>query len=83
MKDSIKYDTFQVPDRKLSGMGEKKVNGYIFRIYKMDHPPYHVHIYDGHKELGRFDIENQKPLDKHLVLDAKLRKALKKGGYLK
>ena len=64
-------------------MSEKRINGYIFRIYKVDHPPYHVHIFYGNKELGRFDIENQRPLDSYLILNAKLRNALKKGGYLK
>jgi len=63
-------------------MSQKKIDGYIFRIYKVDHPPYHVHIFDGNKELGKFDIENQRPMAS-LVLTAKLRKALGKGGYLK
>jgi hypothetical protein len=63
-------------------MSQKRIDGYIFRIYKVDHPPYHVHILDGNKELGRFDIVNQKPMGL-LFLSAKLRNALKKGGYLK
>ena len=62
-------------------MSQKKIDGYIFRIYKVDHPPYHVHILEGNKELGRFDIENQRPMGS-LVLTPSLRNALKKGGYL-
>ena len=64
-------------------MGEKRIGGYLFRTYTGDHRPYHVHVYYGNRELGRFDIEHQKPLDRHLVLKAKLKKALEKGGYLK
>ncbi len=63
-------------------MSQKKIGGYIFRIYKVDHPPYHVHVLDGNRELGQFDIENQRPMGS-LILTAKLRKALKEGGYLK
>ena len=63
-------------------MSQKIINGYIFRIYKVDHPPYHVHIFKGKKELGRFDIENQRPMDS-FVITSKLRKALREGGYSK
>jgi len=64
-------------------MSEKKIGGFIFRIYKNDHRPYHVHIFKDSKELGRFDIENQKSMDEQLKIEGQLRKALKKGGYLK
>ena len=64
-------------------MSEKKVGGFIFRTYKNDHRPYHVHIIKGDKELGRFDIEGQGPMDERLKITGQLRKALKRGGYLK
>ncbi|KKT00954.1 MAG: hypothetical protein UV78_C0072G0008 [Parcubacteria group bacterium GW2011_GWA2_43_17] len=63
-------------------MSQKKIDGYLFRIYKVDHPPYHVHVFVGNKELGQFNIENQTPMGS-LILNSKLRKALRKGGYLK
>ncbi|MEX0804663.1 MAG: DUF4160 domain-containing protein [Candidatus Binatia bacterium] len=47
-------------------MGRKKRGGYIFETYSGDHPPYHVHIYKGDEFIGRYDIENQKPMDSHL-----------------
>lgn len=64
-------------------MGDKKVGGFIFRTYKNDHRPYHVHIIQGNKELGRFDIENQRSMDERLEMTGQLRKALRQGGYLK
>lgn len=63
-------------------MTQKKINGYTFRVHKNDHPPYHVHVLEGDKELGEFDIVNQKPMG-FLRLTSKLRNALRKGGYLK
>jgi len=53
-------------------MGTKKIGGFIFRTFIADHHPYHVHIYYEQKELGRFDIENQKPMDKKLKMTNKL-----------
>ena len=44
-------------------MGRKKKGGYIFETYAGDHSPYHVHIYEGDDFIGRFDIENQRPMD--------------------
>ena len=44
-------------------MGRKKRGGYIFETYAGDHPPHHVHIYRGNEFVGRFDIENQVPMD--------------------
>jgi len=64
-------------------MGTKKIGGFIFRTFIADHHPYHVHIYYEQKELGRFDIENQKPMDKKLKMTSKLEKALSEAGYLK
>jgi len=65
-------------------MGEKKARGYIFRTYKACHRPYHVHIFKDGKLLGSFDIENQRPLTKNLVISktGKLAKALRELGYL-
>ena len=64
-------------------MSEKKVGGFIFRIYKNDHRPYHVHIIKSNKEIGRFDIENKRSMDERLKITGQLRKALKQAGYLK
>lgn len=64
-------------------MSEKKILGFIFRSYKNDHPPYHVHVFKDKKFLGRFDIVHQRPMDPRLKVEGTLRKALKKGGYLK
>lgn len=64
-------------------MGIKRINGFQFETHVSDHPPYHVHISYNGKELGRFDIEHQRSLDKKLIITRKLRTVLKKGGYLK
>jgi len=64
-------------------MGIKKIDGFKFVTLISDHAPYHAHIYFNEKELGRFDIEHQKPMDKKLILTKRLRNALKKAGYLK
>ena len=62
-------------------MGTRKVGGYIFRSYKGDHRPLHVHIFRDRDEIGRWDIENQRPMDFELTRD--LRKALIAAGYMK
>jgi hypothetical protein len=62
-------------------MGKKKLAGFIFITYKGDHRPYHVHIREGKREIGRWDIENQMPLDGLHVTD-KLRSALIQLGYM-
>lgn len=64
-------------------MGTKKIGGFIFRTFATDHRPYHVHIYYEQKELGRFDIENQRPMEKKFSMSGKLKKTLKEAGYLK
>ena len=65
-------------------MGIKKLCGFIFTTYSSDHPPYHVHVKYGNREIGRFDIENKKPLGKKKSrISGKLKKALKELGYLK
>lgn len=63
-------------------MGEKRVGGFIFRSYTGDHQPLHIHVCDqnGH-ELGRWNIEEQTPMD-HLVVTRKLARALRAAGYL-
>jgi hypothetical protein len=62
-------------------MGRKRSGGFIFVTYKGDHPPFHVHIEKGGREIGRWDIENQKPMD-NLKIGQKLKNALRKTGYL-
>ncbi len=64
-------------------MGIKKIDGFKFVTLVSDHAPYHVHIYFNEKELGRFDMEHQKSMDKKLILTKRLQNALKKAGYLK
>lgn len=61
-------------------MGRKRLAGYVFITYIGDHRPYHVHIREGKREIGRWDIENQVSLDS-LEVTEKLRKALVKLGY--
>jgi len=61
-------------------MGRKKRAGFIFVTYHGDHRPYHVHIREGEREVGRWDIENQVPLD-GLQVTEKLKKALIALGY--
>jgi hypothetical protein len=63
-------------------MGRKKRAGFIFVTYKGDHRPYHVHIREGKKEIGRWDIENEVPLD-GLQVTEKLKQALVELGYAK
>lgn len=62
-------------------MGRKKRAGYIFQTFKGDHPPYHVHIIRGDREIGRWDIENQKQMDSFEISDV-LRNALIDLGYM-
>jgi hypothetical protein len=62
-------------------MVEKKKSGYNFRIHKGDHPAYHVHIIKDGRLIGRWDIENQRPMDK-FELTSKLKKALADLGYI-
>lgn len=67
--------------RYIDEMGRKRFGGFIFRTYTGDHPPLHVHIEKDGKEIGRWDIENQKPMD-NLKVSQKLRKALKHEGHI-
>ena len=62
-------------------LGRRKAYGYTFITWEADHPPLHVHIYDcRHRELGRWDIEGQRPMDT-FVMTRNLKKALRKLGY--
>lgn len=62
--------------------GQKKSGDFRFVSYKGDHPPLHVHIEQGDKEIGRWDIENQKPMD-HFRVTRRLVAALKNAGYMR
>lgn len=64
-------------------MGRKKYGGFIFESYANDHQPLHIHIFQGHRFIGRFDIVNQRPMDERLKITPGLRKALRECGYLK
>ncbi len=64
-------------------MGIKKALGYIFVSYANDHGPLHVHVKKDGRELFRFDMENQKPMEKGVKISGKVKKALKQVGYLK
>ena len=56
--------------------------GFIFVICTGDHPPYHVHILTSSgRNIGRFDIEHQRPMD-DFQISKTLRKALIDLGYL-
>jgi hypothetical protein len=63
-------------------MGRKRYMGFIFVTYAGDHPPYHVHILtSAGRNIGRFDIEHQCPMD-DFQLTRRLRKALFELGYM-
>jgi hypothetical protein len=61
-------------------MVRKRIAGYVFVTYKGDHRPYHVHVFSGSRELGRWDIENQVPMGRFELTD-RLKKALIELGY--
>ena len=44
-------------------MTRKLADGFVFISYVSGHPPLHVHILKNGKEISRWDIENQRPLD--------------------
>lgn len=62
-------------------MGRKRVGGFVFIDFKGDHLPLHTHIEQKGREIGRWNIEAQKPMDDFEVTQ-KLRKALIRLGYL-
>ena len=63
-------------------LGEKRVRGFVFRRHVGDHPPDHVHISSHGRKIGRWDIDNQRPLDDFTVT-RRLAKALAEAGYLR
>jgi len=38
---------------------EWKAKGYVFREYKNDHAPWHVHIFKDGRELGRYNLHDR------------------------
>ena len=62
-------------------MGRKKAGGFIFESYSGDHRPRHVHIFRDDRPIGRWDIENQRPMD-DFPMTHQLRNALVDLGYL-
>jgi hypothetical protein len=36
--------------------------GYIFFVWKGDHPPRHVHVYHGGRLILKWDLDNKKPM---------------------
>ena len=64
-------------------MGRKRYKGFIFIPYAEDHPPFHVHILTSTgQNIGRFDIEQQCPMDDFKVTK-RLKRALIELGYMK
>lgn len=57
--------------------------GFIFVTYAGDHPPFHVHILTTTgRNIGRFDIEHQCPIDVFKVTK-RLKKTLIDLGYMR
>ena len=57
--------------------------GFIFVTYAGDHPPYHVHILTSNgRNIGRFNIEHQCPMDDFEVTK-RLSNALIDLGYMR
>ena len=64
-------------------MSRKRYKGYVFITYAEDHPPFHVHILTSTgRNIGRFDIEHQCPMDDFEVTK-RLKRALIELGYMK
>lgn len=63
-------------------MSIKKIKGFRFVAYKIDHPPPHVHVYKGRRYLGRFDVVRQKSMDAGFKIEGQAAKALRKAGFL-
>lgn len=62
-------------------MGRRKLAGYKFITFKGNHRPFHVHIFKDDKEIGRWNIEDQLPMD-NFALSDNLKNALIKMGYM-
>ncbi len=43
-------------------MGKVRRGGYIFVVWKSDHPPRHVHVYRNGKLVVKWDLDNRKPM---------------------
>jgi hypothetical protein len=43
-------------------MGKLRRGGYIFMVWKGDHPPRHVHVYRDGKLVVKWDLDNRKPM---------------------
>jgi hypothetical protein len=55
-------------------MGRWKRSGVIVVLYKYDHDPRHVHVFEDGRRAAKFDIDSWKILDGKLT--AKARRAL-------
>ena len=62
-------------------MGNDHRHRGVAHGHRGDHPPLHVHIFESDKEVGRWDIENQRPMD-DFEMTRRLRNALRELGYL-
>lgn len=62
-------------------MGIQKAGDFEFITYSGDHPPLHVHVCKNGRELCRWDIEHQKPME-DVEISRNLYKALKSLGYI-
>jgi len=64
-------------------LGRLRCRGFEFRWYVSDHPPPHVHVFDEKgREIGRFDLMSQRPMD-DFPLTRKLRRALEEAGFIR
>ena len=63
-------------------MGRKKVGGFVFEWYIGDHRPLHVHVFKDGLQLGRFNLESQRPM-KDLKMTRQLQNALILAGFMK
>lgn len=63
-------------------MGRKRVGGFVFEWYIGDHPPLHVHVIKDSRDIGSWDIENQRPMH-GLNITPQLRRALEKAGFVR
>ena len=64
-------------------MVQRKVGGYIFRMYDNDHPPLHVHVFLDGREVAKYDLENGRFLElaaqRH---EGRIRRALVRAGLI-
>ena len=43
-------------------MGKLRRGGFIFVLWKGDHPPRHVHVYRGGQLVVKWDLDNKKSM---------------------